>query len=364
MKILFVITGVGLGDATREEANIKAFLKRKPSTKILVCGYGNSYDYFKNKFPTIKIHGYQIPGKSLRFRVIPFLLKNYLLPLFWFFETLKLKRKVRGFNPDVIISDFEPIGVTLAKLLHKKCVVIFGYDPAQFEAYTKTHNVSKKILLESKFFEKIYNQANMVIIPTLLGGEKKSLLYNYIHPIIRVSPEKMPSEKILIKKLGLKKKPIIVMLGGSNFGIKLAQHIEQVAKKFPDEQFLIFGSQTTIKTSAPNVAHKKFVPNFLEYLKVCNGVVTLAGQKTLTESIVFKKPMLVFPIEEHIEQLMNAYSVKDVAVVSKYVDEIYLEKVLKYFLEKRGTMAAKLMELKVEADGSEQVVDLVYNILK
>ncbi len=61
MKILFVVSGIGYGDATREHANILALKKKYPQARIMVAGYDNSYEYFQKKYPTIRIRGYKLP---------------------------------------------------------------------------------------------------------------------------------------------------------------------------------------------------------------------------------------------------------------------------------------------------------------
>ena len=286
MKILFVVTGVGYGDATREHANIKAFLKKDPKTKILVAGYDNSYNYFKNKYPTLKIQGYKMTGKSMKFSVWSFVLRNYLLPFYWSFATIRLRRKVKKFNPDVIITDFEPAGITLAKVLKKKCIAIFGYDPILLRQYKKKNKLSKLMLMQTKYLEGLYDQADFVIIPSLTGTKRKSILYHYVNPVVRKRPGEIPPKNKLMKDLKLKKEPILVMLGGSNFGLKLAKNIIKVAKKV-DEEFVIFGTKYNLKTPK-NVKHVSFSRDTFKYLKVCKGMITLAGQGSLSEAAFYK----------------------------------------------------------------------------
>ena len=98
------------------------------------------YEYFKDKYETVRIQGYKLPGKKMKINVGRFVLSNIFLPLFWFTSTLKVKLHEFNFTPDVIVSDFEPIGISLAGLLRKKCVIVFGYDPFLFEEYKKKNN--------------------------------------------------------------------------------------------------------------------------------------------------------------------------------------------------------------------------------
>ena len=50
MKVLWVITGIGLGHAIRDHEIIK-----KLGCKIEIGTYGDSYEYFKNKYDCFRI---------------------------------------------------------------------------------------------------------------------------------------------------------------------------------------------------------------------------------------------------------------------------------------------------------------------
>ncbi len=352
MKILFIVTGIGYGDAKREHAVINEFLKRDPNTKVKIACYNKSYEYFKNKFPVIKITGYKITGKKMKFKAGKFLLRNYFLPFSWIYYTGKLKKEVKKFNPDIIISDFEPIGSALALLIGKKCVFIFGYNPELFEEIPNKTGVT---YFESKYIEKIYGTSKHVIIPTFFP--KKSRKYHFIDPILFKKPSELPNKKTLMKKLNLEKAPILVMLGGSLFGKILAKKISNVASHLPDEDFIIFGSKLRVK-KRKNITYYKFKENYLEYLKVSKAVITLAGQLTLTESLAFKKPMMVFPIKNHIEQLQNAHILRNNAYI-KY-DLSNMRKDICNFINNLN----KIKQLNIKTNGARQVVDYVYKLIK
>ena len=362
MKLLFVITGVGLGDATREHANIEAFLRRDPSTEIIIAGYDNSYEYFKAKFTTVRIRGYKLLGKKLKFSPVSFVLRNFLLPFVWFWETIKLRMLIKRFNPDIIISDFEPTGLIIAKLAKKKCVMIFGYDPLIYEEFVKKHKVSKIMMLEHKYLTGIYKRADFAIVQTL-RNRKHSMIYNYVDPIVRQTPDDLPSEKILMRMLGLKKQPILVMLGGSEYGLKLAREVDYVASKLKNENFIIFGA-SKIMPKSPNVVHYPFKEEILEYLKASKGVISLAGQKSLTEAIVFKKPILVMPIADHIEQALNAFSLEDIAMVCWKTETREMRKSILDFVHNIPELKRKMQHLNIKANGSEEVVKYVYGLLQ
>ena len=362
MKVLFFVTGVGYGDATREHANIEALLRKEPKAKVLIACYDNSYEYFKRKFRTFRIRGYRIPGSSMRFQVIPFVFNNVFLPFVWFFTAVKFSKAIKKFNPDIVVSDFEPDALTAAKLGGRKCVVVFGYDPEMLKDYSKSNKLSAKCWFEAKYFESLYDKADFVIIPKLLGVKRQSVLYHYVNPVIRKGPADFSAKNVLMQKLKLKRGPVVVMLGGSDFGLKLAKSLRKIASKFDDE-FIVFGSHRQLEP-AKNFRHIRFADNFLEYLKVSKGVITLGGQKMLTECLAFRKPMLVFPIQDHVEQLLNAYTMRDVAVIGKKGSGAGFEKEVRGFLRNLPKLQKKVDSMDIKFNGAEQVADLLVDLKK
>lgn len=352
MKILFIVTGVGYGDATREHANIEAFMKKDSDTKVMIAGYDNSYEYFKDKYPTIEIKGYKFTEQALKFSVPSFIWKNYRLPFFWSMGTWKLRKKVKEFNPDVIISDFEPLGIMLSKLVKKKCAIVFGYDPELFKQYPYKN---KKIVLEAKYFNTLYKSADIVIIPSLLGKKDIPSKYYYVNPILRTKSGDLPPKKELMEKLGLEKEPVLIMLGGSTFGNILADKIINFSHLFK-EHFIMFGSKIG-HVPQKNITYYSYKENVLEYLKVSKAVITLAGHLTLSECLAFKKPAMVFPIKDHVEQMLNAYLLENISYV-KY-DLVDLRKNIKNFLSMLNVLRNRIP--RVGFDGAEQVVDIIYN---
>lgn len=358
MKVLFVVSGIGYGDATREHSNILALRKKFPQAHIMIAGYDNSYEYFKQKFPTLKIRGYKLPGKSMKVNVWNFAIHNLFLPVFWFLETLKVRLQAFHFIPDIVVTDFEPVGISLAKFLGKKCIVVFGYDPLLYKQYAKTHFVNYKMRFEAMYFERLYDEADLVLIPTFKKKREKHLLYTYIDPVLRQQPYELPSETVLMKQLHLKKKPFLVMLGGSEFGTKLAKHICMMAHKYPDELFLFFGGNLNL-TFPRNVRYTKYTPDFLKYLKISKGVITLAGQKTLSESLAYGKPILCFPIQDHVEQVLNAYALEDTIYVSHDSSLKGVEKAFSEFNKDLSLYQRKVRAHAVQAKGSEEFVKLL-----
>ncbi|HII15774.1 MAG TPA: hypothetical protein HA362_05685 [Nanoarchaeota archaeon] len=361
MRVLFFVTGFGYGDATRVNAVIDEILKKEPESKFLIAGYDSSLDYFKGKYRTVKISGYRIPGREMKFTFLPFAANNYMLPLVWIFTAFRLKKEAKKFNPDIIVTDFEPAGITISKFLHKKCVALYGFDPALYAQYSKEHKPNRLMAMEAFFLRKVYDMSDYSIVVSLIR-RKKSLVYNYVEPIVRVKPQQLLPEPRLMKELNLDRRPILVMLGGSDFGAALVESLAKVSMEF-NELFIVFGSGAGVEPQK-NLRYMPFSEDFLKYLKVSKGLITLAGQNTLGEGLVFKKPMLIFPIQDHVEQQMNAYALKDNAIIGRNLMPESLKKSIADFIAKIPQMRYDAAKLNLSANGSQQAADIILRLAK
>lgn len=344
MKVLFVITGFGYGDTIRMKALIDELRPRTKNLRIMILGYDHSYNYFHKKYLTLKMGGYNFPDYKLHFKPLPFVLKNLLLPTKWAHAWMKHRSTIIRFDPDVVVSDFEPIANIIGKKIRKPVISVFAYDPELFKSYPKKTSVLK---LQAEYLNKLYKQSNHVFIPSFTKHYSKGTLH-YIPPLIKRIPSQLPSEVALMKKLKLKKKPVLVMLGGSNYGVYLAQRIRDCLPQF-NEEFIFFGSTKTIAAH-----HYKFKNNFLEYLKVAKALITLGGNLTLTEGLAFKKPMLVFPIKDHVEQTLNTYALREYIMEG---DAEHPERSITQFLKNIKLYQEKVSTYHAPSNGAKFLAD-------
>ena len=125
----------------------------------------------------------------------------------------------------------------------------------------------------------------------------------------------MPSKADLRKKFGfdLSDKIVFVTVGGSNFGIELLKIICD-ASSLLDCNRLIIVTGPEIKAEfipeSDNIIKKKFLDNMMEWMKISDVIVTLAGHTTVMEVISLGIPNIIIPIENHPEQLKNAFNVE------------------------------------------------------
>jgi len=233
--------------------------------------------------------------------------------------------------------------------------MLFGYDPKKMELYLKEHRLSFKQKMQRIYLNIIYNskQVKLIIIPTLLGKKTRFGKYCYIDPIARTLPGSLKNKEQLMKKLKLKREPILVMIGGSRFGLTLANKLFKHVSSF-DEDFIFFGY--TSNFSRENIKAFEFKENFLEYLKVSKGIITLAGYSTISEALLYKTPLLIFPIENHVEQLLNAFTIRDYAFIG---DDKAIDESIKNFIAALPELRLKLANIDIKTIGNLEAADII-----
>ncbi|MBU2496678.1 MAG: hypothetical protein KJ767_01305 [Nanoarchaeota archaeon] len=354
-KILFFVTGIGWGDSVREYSIIQELIKKK-NVEIKIACYKTSYDFFKKKFPAIKIRGFDTASPKFKFEFTRFMRKNALLPLTWNYQIKKLKKELGDFKPDLVITDFEPLGVLYARNTNTKFIEVFGVDPKDFDEFLKQRKHDLFTDLQIIYLKRMYEIGNKFSQAIIIGGLAKRKdfdKFRFVNLIVR------DTKKV---KEG---KEIVVILGGSSFGIAMGKHMEKILLKIK-EKFIVFGSHKEKK-----IGNCHFVPvteNALDYIKNAKGIISLAGHLTISESLVFKKPLLVFPIPNHVEQAYNSWLLKNnkLALVKelKKIDEKEIEDSIKDFIKKIPELKKKIRKTNIKGDGAKQAAKIIFSILK
>lgn len=273
-----------------------------------------------------------------------------------------LVRKIEEFNPDFVIVDWEPTGLIAAAKTQKRSILIFNYDPYSFETFIKKFKLGRFKVIQSKIVESIYALAEKSSEAIFIPGLNKEIKnkFHFIDFVMRQKYDGLENEDVLMKRLKIKRAPILVMLGGSTFGYKLAEKLIGISTKI-DEDFIIFGYKRNF--TKKNIKSFKFKENYLEYLKVSKGVIMLAGHSSFGECAVFKKPCLVFPIRGHIEQTLNAYTIEEAGFgLVKYLkdlDQTSIKNSVEEFLLKLDSLQQKALKLETNGDGAKQIVDFL-----
>lgn len=345
MRYLFIITGVAYGHLTREEAIIDRIKKLDRKAEIVVAGYETSYKYFKNNYKVLRLNPIVFPDSGFKFRITRFVYKNYNFIFNSVKNIISINKFIKGFKPDFVISDWEPFA-----LFVKKSNFVWNYK----SKYSKTNSlplIIQKIFLNFGYFiARIFKKK--ILLPSL-KKDKNVKNYAYFGLILRRTPDE-------VKPLEKYKDFIIVMIGGSKYGLELAEKIKNISSKF-NEKFIFFGYKCKSKNC---IGYKDFKEDYLSYLKSCKAVISLGGYSGISESVFFRKPNLAFPIKNLLEQYTSVEEFKDYIEIGNIKNsEEELETKIRTFLTNLDDMKKKLNTLKL-SNGADDIARFIFKKAK
>ena len=212
----------------------------------------------------------------------------------------QLEEIVRAAQPDVIINFFEPIAAFYALTRrHRPPVVAIGHQfMFQHPGYVRTPQLWKQL-----FSMKLYTR--------LLGARATKLALSLYE-----APD-LPDKRIIVgppilrKQLfGLQSNPdgkftLVYLL---NHGY--AEQIIRWSDAHPQTRLHCFydkpGAPAELQHSPALTFHKLDGEKFLKMMAECRNVVCTAGFESVSEAAWLGKPLFLVPVENHIEQEVNA----------------------------------------------------------
>lgn len=284
MRILYGVTGVGIGHAIRSKTIISHLIKKH---KVDICSYGLAYEILKKNFQNVhKLDGLELIYDQNKVHVFKTLFTNLIKTPEKILKNFILLRK---FSPDIVITDFEPITYFFAKM---KKIKVIGIDNINAITRIKTPALKHH---KARFFAKMVSQ---FITPNC----DEYLITTFFKKVTKartiIFPPVLRNEIINAKPRNGSK--IIVYLTSKNYENSL---INAFAGK--KTNFIVYGFNKIAKYK--NVLFKKFSEAvFLKDLTNAKAVVCYGGFSLISEALYLKKPVLVLPIKDHYEQLLNA----------------------------------------------------------
>ena len=385
MRVYFAPCGIGLGHVGRCVPIAKKILEK--NAEVVFSTYQEGVRFIEQeKLPLIKAPsiGFQVkPDGTVDFRQTaanpgPFLASFTLL------EQVNAEvETIEGFKPDVVVSDSRISPLLAARILGIPRICILN----QFQIIIPR---KKRFLRLAKFADfltltligKMWTSRNTVLIPdfpppyTICAGNLKipepyRKNVKLVGPILPTSPNELPTEKELRKKLRLSvdKPAIFAPISGPLMERAfLTRALRKILLEFPEDYEVVMSLGYPNADNEPihhgNVTIYKWIPNRFEYLKACDIVIGRAGHGTLTQCMCYAKPMILVPTPSHTEQLSNARQAEKLGV-AKIIqqEELNKERLLRgvrQILE--GEMPERLREVQHETlqhDGLENAVKTV-----
>lgn len=306
-KFLFVVQGEGRGHLTQAISLSEILTSAGHEVVAVLVGKGNS-----QKLPSFFQESIQAPvqtfpspslvygqGKALR---VWDTISTHLLKFPLYCKSVKyLKEQIEFYQPDAVINFYEMI-----------CGLYFAtYRPAipcicVAHQYLLLHNQFNNI--SRNWFDRQLLNFNTKV--TALGSSQKLALSfdqmeNDISNNIAVVPPLLRSE---VKRLSPTSKPFVLAYITHH---KLAEDIATWHENHRDVQIHCFWNNPDFSDEwvvRENLTfHQVNAEKFLLMMESCSGLVCTAGFESVCEAMYLGKPIMMVPVPNHIEQMINAH---------------------------------------------------------
>jgi len=375
MKVLIMPCGIGMGHTSRcvtiakklEEMGVEvAFASYGSGYKIL----STHYNYELYKLPDIKFYGVECE-LDIKYTAK----KSINVPFIFLKSIYKESRMIKKFKPDIIIADSHFSVPITAKVHGIPCVMIQNELTLNFaELYPDEKPMEYLETGLKKFVADVCNLSKVVMIPDVPGSiEVPTKLENkVVHtgPLLREDPSKMKDKEKLRMEMGFNAfdRIVLVTVGGSEFGLELLKLICNASSMIDADKIVIVSGPQINDDLIPEtekIVKKKFLNNMMEWMKISDVIVTLAGHTTTMEIIALGIPNLTVPIEKHPEQLRNGLNIKKYGIsIVEEMKNLSIDSISEHinFLLVNGEVQSQIESVKTKFSsysGTENAVKII-----
>ena len=226
---------------------------------------------------------------------------------------------IKKFKPDLILADSHFSVPITAKVLGVPCVMTTNELTLNFsDLYPEEKTVEYLENGLKRFVKDVCNLCKVIMIPDIPGSTeippKLNELVVHTGPFLKEEPQKMPSKEILRKELGFESSESIVLVtvGGSDFGIELLKLMCDASAIIDCDRIIIVTGPQIEADFIPEsnrIVKKKFLDNMMEWMKISDVIVSLAGHTTIMEVMSLGIPNIIVPIDNHPEQFKNTVNI-------------------------------------------------------
>ncbi len=295
MRILYGVTGEGMGHATRSKVILEHLLGRGHHIEVLVSG--RAHAFLTRAFPELRVH--EVEGLSMVYednrvrksktfvallKKLPRIADNFEL----------ITRMSEGFDPELVISDFESLAYFFSK---ERELPVLSIDNMQ---------ILNRCELEVEIPDEERNSWRMAksVVKAKLPHCDHYLITSFFFPkVIKRRTSLYPPilrQAILDARAATKRGDHVLVYQTSDTFSDLIPTLQRLRSPF-----VVYGLKRDEQLG--NVTLKGFSESgFVEDLATARAVVAGGGFSLMGEAVYLGKPMLSVPLKGQFEQTANA----------------------------------------------------------
>lgn len=308
-RIVYGVAGEGSGHSSR--AREMASHLRAQGHDLWLVSYDRGYRNLKDDFRVFETEGLSIASEDNQVSVVRTFTENLKRLPEGHRRLQELRRDLfKQFQPDCVITDFEPMTAYLAQHYDIPLITIDNQHRMRYIKY----NCPRELKLESRVTKNIIRaivpRPDVSLVTTFFVGELRNECTFLFPPILRrevLSLRSQPGDHILVYVTG-------------DFDSLLQQLCH-----FSRETFRVYGYDRSDHDGV--LTFKPFSKDgFLQDLATAKAVIATAGFTLISEALCLKKPYLALPMQGQFEQQLNGYQLSQLGY-GKSVDEVQPESI-------------------------------------
>jgi uncharacterized protein (TIGR00661 family) len=287
-KLIYGVSGEGSGHSSRAREMITHL--QFSDHRVKVASYDRGYRNLAPDFDVLEIEGLHIASVDNKVSVVETFTDNLGRLSEGLRKLGELRALFREFEPDCVITDFEPMTAYLANHYDLPLITLDNQHRIRYMIYPCPSSLKADALVTETVIRAMIPRPDVSLATTFYFGEVKNDRTFLFPPILRQ------------QVLGLSP------TDGDAILVYCTQAFESVVKKlgqFPRERFVVYGFDRS--AIEENLEFKPFSKEgFLADLAQCRAVIATAGFTLITESLHLGKPYLALPMGGQFEQELNA----------------------------------------------------------
>jgi uncharacterized protein (TIGR00661 family) len=289
-EIVYGVSGEGSGHASRSREMLTHI--KDLGHDVMVVSYDRGYLNLKDDFDVFETEGLHIASLDNRVSKVKTFTDN-LQRLPKGHKRLQALRKqvFKKFQPDCVITDFEPMTAYLAHHYDLPLITIDNQHRLRYMSYPCPAHLQAERRMTKTIIRAMVPRPDVSLVTTFYYGEPKNNRTFFFPPILR--------NEILSLQSSCGEHILVYLTSGFETFLKRL-------KSFTRESFIVYGAEK--EGTEGHLTFKAFSKTgFLQDLASCKAVMATAGFTLMTESFYLRKPYLALPMRGQFEQEINGF---------------------------------------------------------